>query len=295
MSGKLNSRYLRRLTQGSVSLRWKKLFDTRSINPSNFKLIVSKAVHIKVILKHEGFEVVGARGRVKKGTFWMQPPKISLRSKSGKKLVDLETSNNQKQNKSLIALLYSICHLSNAKQGANLVYLDNKGIQTSLATKHGPDKSEYMKRLISVLEDVEFISGLESEITRPLPNNLTKLEIEIINASEKGVLSTESVDNLLAKHDLSCIQLENTVRDLKANKEVESHRVPKTINWPKISLPDHFDELENKINSALNAANAEIGDLKSELEITKEKLRHTEEYNARVLGRGLFARIFNKK
>ena len=136
---------------------------------------------------------------------------------------------------------------------------------------------------------------MESKITRPLPENLTQLEIDIITESVEGLLSSDSVDKILEKHNISCDELEHCIKNLKASKEVENHRIPEKITWPKISLPDHFDKLENKINSALNAANAEIGDLKSELEITKEKLRHTEEYNAQVLGRGLFARIFNKK
>lgn len=275
-------------------MRWNKLFDTRSINPSNFELIVSKAVDIKVTLEHEGFGVVGARGKVKKGTNWMLSPKISLTGKSGKKLVDLTPPKNQKQNKSLIALLYSVCHLSNAKQGANLFYSDNKGLSTSLATKHGPDKSDYMKGLILVLENEEFIADLESKITRPLPENLTQLEIDIITESVEGLLSSDSVDRILEKHNISCDELEHCIKNLKASKEVENHRIPEKITWPKISLPDHFDALEDKVNSALNAANAEIGDLKSELEITKEKLRHTEEYNQSLIERNLWARIRNK-
>ena len=255
---------------------------------------MSKAVEIKVTLDHEGFEVVGARGKVKKGTHWMAPPKISVKGKSGRKMVDLNSPKNQRQNKSLIALLYSMCHLSNAKQGANLFYSDNKGLATSLATKHGPDKSDYMKGLILVLENEEFIADLESKITRPLPENLTQLEMDIITESVEGLLSSDSVDKILQKHDITCEELEHSIKNLKASKEVENHRIPEKITWPKISLPDHFDALENKINSALNAANAEIGDLKSELEITKEKLRHTEEYNQRLISRTLLSRIINK-
>ena len=43
--------------------------------------------------------------------------------------------------------------------------------------------------------------------------------------------------------------------------------MPDKINWPKVSLPDHYGVVADKVNSALNAANAEIGDLKSKLEI----------------------------
>ena len=35
--------------------------------------------------------------------------------------------------------------------------------------------------------------------------------------------------------------------------------------------------------------------LKKELEITKDELSHTKDYNAKLLGRNIFARIFNKK
>ena len=255
---------------------------------------MSKAVEIKVTLDHEGFEVVGARGKVKKGTNWMAPPKISVKGKSGRNMVDLTPPKSQKQNKSLIALLYSVCHLSNARQGANLFYSDNKGLATSLATKHGPDKSDYMKGLILALDNEEFIADLESKITRPLPENLTQLEIDIITESVEGLLSSDSVDRILEKHNITCDELEHCIKNLKASKEVESHRIPERITWPKISLPDHFDALEHKTNSALSAANAEIGHLKSELEITKEKLKHTEEYNQRLISRSLFSRVINK-
>ncbi|MDC3298047.1 hypothetical protein OAU99_01575 [Candidatus Poseidoniaceae archaeon] len=275
-------------------MQWKKLFDTRSTNPSNYSLIVSKAVDIKVKLEHEGYTIIGARGRVKKGTNWMQAPKVSLKGDSGTKRVDIPPPKNQKQNKALIALIYSLCHLSGAKQGANLFYGDNKGLSTSIATKHGPDKSEYMKGLISVLDDTDFITKLSSEISRPLPENLTHLEMDIISKSKEGILSAESVNLLLEKHNLDCNGLESAIQILRSNKEVELHRVPDKINWPKVSLPDHYGVVADKVNSALNAANAEIGDLKSKLEITKEKLSHTEEYNQALITRNLWARIRNK-
>ena len=139
-----------------------------------------------------------------------------------------------------------------------------------------------MKGLILALENEEFIADLESKITRPLPENLTQLEIDIITESVEGLLS-DLVDRILEKHNITCDELEHCIKNLKASKEVESHRIPERTTWPKISLPDHFDALEHKTNSALSAANAEIGHLKSELEITKEKLRHTEEYNQSLI------------
>lgn len=279
---------------GRLAMQWKKLFDTRSTNPSNYSLIVSKAVDIKVKLEHEGYRIIGARGRVKKGTNWMQAPKVSLKGDSGTKRVDIPPPKNQKQNKALIALIYSLCHLSGAKQGANLFYGDNKGLSTSIATKHGPDKSEYMKGLISVLDDTDFITKLSSEISRPLPENLTHLEMDIISKSKEGILSAESVNLLLEKHNLDCNGLESAIQILRSNKEVELHRVPDKINWPKIALPEHFDLVEDRIKSAINSAKYEVEKLTSELETIKHKLEHTEKQVSTLKSRGLFSRILNR-
>ena len=55
-------------------MKWAKLFATRSLNPSNHKMIVSKAVEIKVNIEHEGYSISTANGKVNKGNIWMNQP-----------------------------------------------------------------------------------------------------------------------------------------------------------------------------------------------------------------------------
>ena len=94
-----------------------------------------------------------------------------------------------------------------------------------------------MKGLILVLENEEFIADLESKITRPLPENLTQLEIDIITESVEGLLSSDSVDRILEKHNISCDELEHCIKNLKASKEVENHRIPEKLPGQRLVFP----------------------------------------------------------
>jgi hypothetical protein len=275
-------------------MRWDKSFDTRSLNPNNHKMIVAKAIDIKIMIEHEGYGITGANGKVKKGNVWMVNPKIWVTDSTGKNAVSLKMPKNPKDCKSLIAILYSLSHLSGVTKISKVFYKDNKGLATSIATKHGPMKSEYMKKLISVLEDKQFIQSLNEQRSRPLPDDLSKLHIDLISECKEGVLPSISVERLMNKHSLDCKEFEAARVELLANSDVDNHRVPGKIIWPKITLPNHFDEVEDRISSAINSANAEIGNIKAELETTKSELIHTIDYNERLMKRNLWSRIINK-
>ena len=275
-------------------MQWFRLFDVKNINANNFTLIVSKAIEIKVKLEHEGYTVKGAMGRFTRKKTWNPRAKIVMQNSEGKQVHNLEMLKRAPESKSLIATLYAICHLCNVTQQANLFYNDNKGLATSIATKHGPEKSEYMKKLILVLEDKEFIESLSAEISRPLPEDLTTLHLDIIAASKENNLSAISADKLLKKHNISYKELEQARIELLENKDVDNHRIPDHIQWPKISLPDHTDVIEDRIHSATIAARSEIESLKNELEITKGELVDTRTRNDGLISRGLWSRIWNK-
>ena len=170
-----------------------------------------------VNLEQIGIEVIGARGNFHMKS-WSSLPKISLKGTSGKKMIEINQPKSAKASQSLISLLYSLCYLSDAKKGARLFYEDKQGIANSIASKHGPEKSAYMKGLISVLDDPKFIQNLENEITKPLPDNLTKLQLEIISKSESGVLNKDVLMDIMKNSDISCKKIEEAIDDLRSSR-----------------------------------------------------------------------------
>lgn len=276
-------------------MQWSRRFDVKNVNPNNFQLIVSKSMGIKVWLEHEGFTIKGASGRFTKNKTWDTRPKLVLNSKKGKKVHDLEALKRPTECKSLIAILYSICHLGGVEQNANLFYNDNKGIQTSIATRHGPEKSEYMKKLIAVLEDSGFIKSISAEITRPLPENLSDLHLEMIENCKENRLSDLIVRKLLEKYSLTCKELERERLELADNSGVDNHRIPEIIQWPTLTLQEHENRIQDEIHSATISIKSENDLLKKELEITKDVLSNTKDSYSRVMSRSLWARIMNKR
>lgn len=257
-------------------------------------MIAQKAFDINVKLSHDGFQVIGARGNFHMKS-WSANPKISLKGNSGKKLIDISPPKSQRASQSLIALLYAVCYLSDAKKGAKVFYEDKQGLANSIASKHGPEKSNYMKNLISILEDPEFLQDLEREITKPLPEDLTKLQLEIISASDSNILREDAINLIIKNHNVNCVEIENAIDEMRAHPDLDSHRIPGKLIWPTMSICEHQDVVEAKVSSAVNSSRYELESLKKELEITKDELSHTRDYNAKLLRRNVFARIFNKK
>jgi len=101
--------------------------------------------------------------------------------------------------------------------------------------------------------------------------------------------------DIMKNSDISCKKIEEAIDDLRVHPDLDKHRIPSKLVWPTMSICVHQDEIENKVNLALKTSKSEIESLVKQLEITKDKLLHTEEYNAMLLRRNLFSRIFNKK
>lgn len=279
-----------------------KLFHQNGTNPNNIDLIVKRAVEIKIKIEYEGYELGGASGKYSHELKWKNQPKLSVKSSDGKKKISLTAPKSQSESKVLIALMYCVCYLCGKSQNTNIYYSDKQGLSTSIASKHGPEKSEYMKKLIEKMNDMDYINSLSFVLSRPLPENLSELHIAIIEAKEKAKLPDFAVDNLITKFGISCKELDRTLVELKNNPDVDNHRIPETIMWPNIPLPEHCDIVEDQLSKAGHAAEVVIAEIRADIvetitELSKLQKQLIEEKEKMdwLMKRGLFARLFNKQ
>ncbi len=83
-----------------------------------------------------------------------------------------------------------------------------------------------MKNLISILEDPEFLKDLEREITKPLPEDLTKLQLEIISSSDSNILRQDAINLIIKNHDVNCVEIESAIDEMRALSRLGfTHRI----------------------------------------------------------------------
>jgi hypothetical protein len=186
---------------------------------------------------------------------------------------------------------------------AHVFYNDRKGaLATSIASKHGPEKSEYMKGLIRGLNDEEMIARLNESIETPLPEELTPLQRDMISSLSEGYLTDEIARRLMSSHKCSARDLEDEIESIRRVKGIIDRHIPIGIKWGRLEYLDHEDLLKEAVSTAIEAAELEIDTLASTLEAIEEK--HSSEMASKVStleqridfleNRGLIARIFNK-
>lgn len=282
---------------------WNKVFRTVGYNPENIEMVIKRALEVNQIILEEGFEIAGASATYNRKGVWSKNPKLTLRDSSGKDHRSLPQPAAPREAKMLIALLYSLCHLNSIIDKAHVFYNDKKGeLATSIASRHGPEKSEYMKGLIRGLNDEEMIARLTKSIGTPLPEELTPLQRDMISNLSEGYLTDEIARRLMSSHKCSARDLEDEIESIRRVKGIADRHIPSGIKWGGLNYLDHEGLLEEAVSTAIEAAELEIDTLAETLEAIEEK--HLSEMASKVStleqriefleNRGLIARILNK-
>ena len=263
-------------------------------NPRNIEQVVRKAFLNLHELKKAGFEFNGVSANYNRKKKWFKNPKLSITGSDGRISVDLIKTTTPTASKFMIAVLYCTAFLGNKIKSADLFYNDQHGKNRSIASRHGPEHSEYMQSLISKMNDENFMLELNGLIENPLPENLSELQRSIIDATKIGVVSGEEVLNLMDTHDCSATDIQREYERLKVIME-EDNRVPDKISFPKISLLEHEEIIDSQ------TTRQEIHELKSrnktlckEVESLEQELDKAQDEIKRLLGRNIIDRIFNR-
>jgi FtsZ-binding cell division protein ZapB len=263
-------------------------------NPRNIEQVVRKAFLNLHQLKKAGFEFNGVSANYNRKKKWFKNPKLSISGLDGRISVDLIKTTTPTASRFMIAVLYCTAYLGNKTKSADLFYNDQHGKNQSIASRHGPEHSEYMQSLISKMNDENFMLELNGLIENPLPENLSELQRSIIDATKIGIVSGEEVRNLMDTHDCSATDIQREYERLKVIME-EDNRVPDKINFPKIDLLEHEEIIDTQ------TTRQEILDLKSakdslrkEVQSTKQELHEAQSEIKRLLGRNILLRIFNR-
>ena len=264
-------------------------------NPRNIEQVVRKAFLNLHELKKAGFEFNGASANYNRKKEWYKNPKLSITGLNGRISVNLIKTTTPTASKFMIAVLYCTAYLDNKIKSADLFYSDQHGKNRSIASRHGPEHSDYMQSLNSKMNDENFLLELNGLIENPLPENLSELQRSIIDATKIGVVSAEEVRNLMDTHDCSAIEIQRDYERLKVIME-EDNRVPDKISFPKIDLLEHEEIIDGQ------TIRQEIDDLKSinkslrkEVENVKQELHKAQNETKRLLERNIIDRIFNRK
>ena len=263
-------------------------------NPRNIEQVVRKAFLNLHELKKAGFEFNGVSANYNRKKKWFKNPKLSITGSDGRISVDLIKTTTPTASKFMIAVLYCTAFLGNKIKSADLFYNDQHGKNRSIASRHGPEHSEYMQSLISKMNDENFMLELNGLVENPLPENLSELQRSIIDATKIGVVSGEEVLNLMDTHDCSATDIQREYERLKVIME-QDNRVPDKISFPKIDLLEHEEIIDSQTTRQeihnLKSANKS---LREEVEIIKQELHNAHDETKRLLGRNIIDRIFNR-
>ena len=263
-------------------------------NPRNIEQVVRKAFLNLHELKKAGFEFNGVSANYNRKKKWFKNPKLSITGSNGRISVDLIKTTTPTASKFMIAVLYCTAFLGNKIKSADLFYNDQHGKNRSIASRHGPEHSEYMQSLISKMNDENFMLELNGLVENPLPENLSELQRSIIDATKIGVVSGEEILNLMDTHDCSATDIQREYERLKVIME-EDNRVPDKISFPKIDLLEHEEIIDSQTTRQeihnLKSANKS---LREEVEIIKQELHKAQDETKRLLGRNIIDRIFNR-
>lgn len=264
-------------------------------NPRNIEQVVRKAFLNLHELRKAGFEFNGVSANYNRKKKWFKNPKLSVTGLDGRISVDLIKTTTPTASKFMIAVLYCTAYLGNKIKSADLFYNDQHGKNRSIASRHGPEHSEYMQSLISKMNDENFMLELDGLIEKPLPENLSELQRSIIDATKIGVVSGEEVRNLMDTHDCSATDIQREYERLKVIME-EDNRVPDKISFPKIDLIEHEEIMDSQtIRQEFHDLKSLNKSLRKEVESIRQELYEAQSETKRLLGRNIISRIFNRK
>ena len=282
---------------------WERLFRTIGYNPENMEMVIKRTIEINQIISSEGYVITGASASFSRKRIWNKLPKLTLRNTEGKKHISLPRPTAPREAKTLIAITYSLCYLNDVIDSSHVFYNDKKGVESSIASKHGPQKSAYMKFLISNLNDERLIERLTKEISEPLPSELTELQRDIIEKLSEGYLIHATAIQLMQRYNCNACELEDELEQIRRIKGLSERHTPEGIHWEEISFLHHTELEQEAITNAIESAEREIDQLADALKASIET--HTIEMEKvtaeliqridRLENRGLIARILNKK
>jgi len=269
-----------------------------SQNPQNLEQVIKEAFTILHSLENEGCEFNGTSGtyHIKKG--WMKNPKLSITHPTdGRININIDRPSSATASKYLVAVLYSMAYLKQKIQSAELFYEDKQGPKKSIASRHGPEKSDYMKSMISKMNDEGFLSELEKIVEKPLPENLTQVQRSLLNGVRQGVIPHTEVEYILKIHD---IKVSGLMREYERLKVImgQDKRVPDEVVVPKICLLTHEEKVQDiaEVHARkIRHLEADIARMNEEIESLNSKLALETQEKEQLQNRGLLARILNRK
>jgi hypothetical protein len=272
------------------------LFDLPgNLNPENVEQVITKAYLNLHELKKAGCSFSGATGKYTRKKKWLNNPKLIVKTSDGKFTVNLKITTTPRASKFLIGVLYCLAWLDDNIKSANVNYNDQHGVVRGIASRHGPEKSDYMQSLIAKMNDENFMLELDGLIENPLPENLSEVQISILDATNVGTVSEDEVKNLMDTHECSATDILREYERLKVIME-DDNRVPNSINFPQIGLLEHENIMDTQtMRQEIHGLKSTNKDLQTEVETIKEELLEAQNETKRLLDRGLIDRIFNRK
>ena len=228
----------------------------------------------------------------------MKNPKFSITHPAdGRININIDRPSSATASKYLVAVLYSMAYLKQKIQSAELFYEDKQGPKKSIASRHGPEKSDYMKSMISKMNDEHFLSELEQMVEKPLPENLTQVQRSLLNAVKQGVIPNTEVENILTIHDIKVSDLMREYERLEAIMG-QDQRFPREVVLPEISLLAHEEAVQTIVEAherKIRNLEADVTRMNNEIESLNSKLTVETQKKEMLQNRGLFARILNRK
>ena len=264
-------------------------------NPNNIEQVVRKAFLNLHELKKAGYSYNGVSANYNRKKKWYKNPKLSITSIDGRVSVNLTKTTTPTASKFMIAVLYCTAYLEDKIKSADLFYNDQNGKSRSIASRHGPEHSEYMQSLISKMNDEDFMLELDGLIENPLPDNLSELQRSILDATKIGVVSEDQVHNLMNTHGCSATDLLREYERLKIIME-QDNRVPNKISFPKIDLIEHEQIMDTQtMRQEIFELEERVSNLKLNLQTVKQELSNSQNKVKKLESRGLISRIFNRR
>jgi len=264
-------------------------------NPNNIEQVVRKAFLNLHELKRAGYSYNGVSANYNRKKKWYKNPKLSITSIDGRVSVNLTKTTTPTASKFMIAVLYCTAYLEDKIKSADLFYNDQNGKSRSIASRHGPEHSEYMQSLISKMNDENFMLELDGLIENPLPDNLSEVQRSILDATKIGIVSEDQVHNLMNTHDCSATDLLREYERLKVIME-QDNRVPNKISFPKIDLIEHEQIMDTQtMRQEIFELEERVSNLKLNLQTVKQELSDTRNKVKKLESRGLISRIFNRR
>jgi len=268
------------------------LVDLSTIHYNNLNLIVKKAVEYVGRMKTAKREINGV-------SYSRQPNqstkavRISLKSSSDGKFVDeYELPETYHQQLTLACFLFSVSSLTNLGTRGRVFCTNASGrgdTQMSISTKHC--KSKLQERLISILNDKDFIDNIRDETNIGLPDVLSDIQKDLIKQSSSGEISKRDINRIKTNHSVDDLEIFLELEALKKSEVIIKSQIP-NIDFRSFSIDEVAEYLRsNRITITLQK---EVDSLSEQLDIlTNEKSRLEKEID-RKNKLNLWQRIFNR-